>query len=158
ALPHLFERFYRVEEARGRSYEGSGIGLALVQELARLHGGTIDVTSTPGKGSAFTVRLPALAGEPAPARPGEAPAPETTRPDASVAEARGWLSGETAADAAAPGPAAAPRVLLADDNADLRDYVRRILGEHYEVEAVGDGKAALAAARARRPDVVVTDV
>ncbi len=57
-LPHLFERFHRVEGARGRSIEGSGIGLALVQELVRLHGGTIAVESTVGQGGTFTVRLP----------------------------------------------------------------------------------------------------
>ena len=57
-LPHLFERFHRVQGARGRSIEGSGIGLALVQELVKLHGGTVAVESTVGKGSAFTVDLP----------------------------------------------------------------------------------------------------
>ena len=57
-IPHLFERFYRVKNARSRTQEGTGIGLALVQELVRLHGGTIAVTSEPDKGSTFTVRLP----------------------------------------------------------------------------------------------------
>ena len=155
ALPHLFERFYRVEDARGRSHEGSGIGLALVQELVRLHGGAIEVASTPGKGTAFTVRLPALAEAPPQADPSAAPVPGATRADAYVSEALSWLP---AAGREAPAPAAGQRVLLADDNADLRAYVRRLLAEHYEVEAVGDGEAALAAARARRPDIVVADV
>ena len=57
-LPRLFERFHRVEGARGRTHEGTGIGLALVQELVRLHGGTVAVDSEPGRGSTFTVRLP----------------------------------------------------------------------------------------------------
>ena len=58
ALPRLFERFFRIPNARGRSHEGSGIGLALVAELVKLHGGTIGVTSRQGRGSRFTVRVP----------------------------------------------------------------------------------------------------
>src|SRR5581483_6884308 len=78
------------------------------------------------------------------------------RAGAFVDEALSWLPG-------APGPAPAarsggPRVLVADDNADLREYARKLLAEHYEVEAVADGEAALAAARARKPDLVVTDI
>src|SRR5205823_1552825 len=57
-LPRLFERFHRVTDARARSGEGSGIGLAMVRELITLHGGTIDVASTPDVGTTFTVRLP----------------------------------------------------------------------------------------------------
>ena len=58
-LPHVFERFHRVEGIQGRTHEGTGIGLALVQELARLHGGTVSVVSQPGAGSTFTVTMPA---------------------------------------------------------------------------------------------------
>jgi signal transduction histidine kinase len=57
-LPHLFERFHRVRDARGRSYEGSGIGLALVQELVKLHGGSVSVRSEVDRGSTFTVTIP----------------------------------------------------------------------------------------------------
>jgi signal transduction histidine kinase len=57
-LPHVFERFHRVEGARGRTHEGTGIGLALVQELVKLHGGTVSVESTPGEGTTFRVRVP----------------------------------------------------------------------------------------------------
>src|SRR5262245_7747909 len=57
-LPHIFDRFHRVKGVRGRSYEGSGIGLALVQELVKLHGGTARVESEVGRGSAFTVSIP----------------------------------------------------------------------------------------------------
>ncbi len=56
--PRLFERFHRIEDARGRSNEGSGIGLALVKELVGLHGGSIDADSTEGVGTTFTIRLP----------------------------------------------------------------------------------------------------
>jgi signal transduction histidine kinase len=57
-LPHLFERFYRVQGARGRTWEGSGIGLALVQELANLHGGNVQVESELNRGTTFTVSIP----------------------------------------------------------------------------------------------------
>ena len=57
-LPHLFERFHRVRGARSRTQEGTGIGLALVQELVRLHGGTITVESTVGRGTTFIVSIP----------------------------------------------------------------------------------------------------
>jgi hypothetical protein len=57
-LHKLFGRFHRVEGVRGRSFEGSGIGLALTNELVRLHGGSIDVESDEGRGTTFTVRLP----------------------------------------------------------------------------------------------------
>ena len=57
-LPRLFERFHRIEGQKSRSFEGSGIGLALVQELVRLHGGTIEVESEEGEGAAFTISIP----------------------------------------------------------------------------------------------------
>src|SRR5581483_450014 len=157
SLPRMFERFHRVEGAHGRSHEGSGIGLALVQELVKLHGGTIAVESEEGRGSAFIVTLPAGSAHLPPERmraPREA-ASTATRAGAFVDEALSWLPSRPAA----PAPAATgPRVLLADDNADLRDYVRGLLADRYDVEAVPDGLAALAAARERKPDLVVTDV
>src|SRR5258708_10638674 len=106
-LSHLFERFHRVEGARGRSIEGSGIGLALVQELIKLHGGTIRVTSEVGQGSAFTVAIPfGVAHLPADRIGlGRALATANGRPQACVGEALGWFSyrGTTA-----PGPPPPP--------------------------------------------------
>ena len=57
-LPHLFDRFYRVRGTESRTHEGTGIGLALVKELARLHGGTVAAASVVGKGTTFTVTIP----------------------------------------------------------------------------------------------------
>ncbi|WP_437760995.1 ATP-binding protein [Sorangium sp. So ce1389] len=165
-LPHLFERFHRVEGARGRSYEGSGIGLALVQELAKLHGGSAAVESRVGEGSRFSVSIPLgkahlpedqveVAASPAPAGPGAAP---------FLDEAAQWGRGELAPEAA-PAAGEAPaiklpgHVLVADDNADMREYVRRLLAaEGWAVEAVDNGHAALERARASAPDLVLTDV
>ncbi|WP_420992532.1 response regulator [Cupriavidus sp. 30B13] len=170
-LPRLFERFHRVEGAAGRSIEGSGIGLALVQELVKLHGGEIRVQSAPGEGSCFTVTLPP-ARTPASAA-GEAGAPAASKQALAYAEAaRRWSAQDeedaedgAGAEAAAglPGalPAALPaaRVLVADDNADLRDYMRRILGAAgHAVTACADGQEALELARAAPPDLIVSDV
>jgi signal transduction histidine kinase len=174
-LSHLFERFRRVEGARGRSIEGSGIGLALVQELVKLHGGTIRVASQVGQGSAFTVAIPFGADHLPAERISRARALATTnvRAQAYVEEALGWRSdGATAAseppppstsedlgDVAAIAGAEGQLVLVADDNADMRNYVQRLLrAGGFRVEAVTDGKKALAAARRLRPDLVLSDV
>ncbi len=165
-LPKLFERFHRVEGARGRSFEGSGIGLALVRELVQLHGGTITVESEEGRGSAFHVTVP-LGAAHLPADRLRAPGAETNplRRRAAVEEALRWLPDEDAptssagSDATAPEPGRGARIVLADDNADMRGYIRRLLeGEGYAVTAVPDGADALAAVRRERPDLVLTDV
>jgi signal transduction histidine kinase len=190
-LPHVFERFHRVHGARSRSFEGTGIGLSLVQELVKLHGGTVAVESVVGKGTTFTVSIPAGKAH----LPAELiVSPDAVAPIAWTAavfaeEARRWLPREPSAttqdgqspaadealpvtesitsepapaDGAATRPArvaAAPaRILLADDNADLRTYVTRLLAPHYAVEAVVDGQAALELALERPPDLVLSDV
>ncbi|MFL6565218.1 MAG: ATP-binding protein, partial [Burkholderiales bacterium] len=157
-LPHMFERFHRVQAARGRSHEGSGIGLALVNELVKLHGGSIAVASTPDQGSRFTVTLPKGSAH-LPAEHVKAPREASStaeRAGAYVAEALGWLPHGVSASPSRPKNA--QRIVVADDNADMREYVRRLLIDQYEVEAVGDGRAALAAARARRPELIISDV
>ena len=171
-LPRLFERFHRVAGARARTQEGSGIGLALVQELVRLHGGDIRAESRPGRGSAFTVRIPLGAAHLPPAQVAEENAPPVAgvHADAFVEEALRWLpdafdAGAIPAEAPAPRPyprsaagASPARVLVADDNADMRRYLARLLGRHWEVETAPDGAAALATALARPPDLVLADV
>jgi PAS domain S-box-containing protein len=163
-LPHVFERFHRVQNARARTHEGTGIGLALVMELVTLHGGTVDVTSQVDRGTTFTVSVPKGAGHVPPDRIGAARASRSTAADATpyLEEARRWMLDEVDASSGAEARAAADlagrRILLADDNADMRDYLRRLLSDHWAVEAVSDGAAALAAARDRLPDLVVADV
>jgi PAS domain S-box-containing protein len=166
-LPRVFERFHRVEGQGGRTQEGTGIGLALVQELAGLHGGAIRVESAVGKGSAFVVSIPRGRDHLPADRVGATRTLASTALGAAVfvEEALRWLPESGAAPGGAAGlppearPRAAPsRILVADDNADMRDYIRRLLGTHHEIEAVADGEAALAAIRARRPDLVVSDV
>ncbi len=159
-LPHLFERFHRVEGARGRTHEGTGIGLALVRELVALHGGTIAVESALGRGSAFTVTIP-LAREGAAAGAVVPTGLAKRHSNAFVVEALRWLPEETPTEASAGRPAAAverSRILIADDNADMRDYMRGLFAARWDIETVGNGADALAAIARQRPDIVVTDV
>jgi signal transduction histidine kinase/CheY-like chemotaxis protein len=167
-LSHVFERFRRVPNARSRTHEGTGIGLALVQELVRLHHGEVSVESRESVGTTFTVRVPLGTAH----LPGDRVAAERTRASTAVAanafveEALRWLpSGEYDATDGTPAGIAShgaedARVLIADDNADMRGYVARLLRERgWSVEEVGDGEAALARARRTpRPDVVLSDV
>ncbi|MEU5754059.1 SpoIIE family protein phosphatase [Streptomyces sp. NPDC047829] len=170
-MPRLFERFHRIENARSRSNEGSGIGLALVKELVGLHGGTITADSTEGGGTCFTVRLPFGAAH----LPSDALVPShdgrgSSTADPYVQEALRWLPDEVASDARttvtaadpsgyATAPTVSARVLVADDNADMREYLTRLLdGAGYEVDTVEDGLAALEAVRADAPDLVISDV
>ncbi|HWP07124.1 MAG TPA: ATP-binding protein [Polyangiaceae bacterium] len=168
-LPHVFERFHRVKGARGRTIEGSGIGLALVRELVKLHGGNLTVESELGRGTTFRVWLPFgrahLPAERLVVARAVSPTPPTK--NAYVTEALGWVDGAAAefdADAEAPTEAAARpagarlRILLCEDNADMRDYVTRLLGSTYDVESVNDGEQALNAVRRRIPDLVLSDV
>jgi signal transduction histidine kinase/DNA-binding response OmpR family regulator len=167
-LPRLFERFHRVKGATGRTHEGSGIGLALVQELVRLHGGEVTVETEAGRGSTFAVALPlGTAHLPATAVAAERTAPDPAtalRTDAFVQEALRWLPEDGVLDTAAardpvPTEATGPRVLVADDNADMRDYLRRLLdAAGYRVVTATDGAAALEAARAELPELVLSDV
>jgi signal transduction histidine kinase len=164
-LPHLFERFHRVQGANGRSYEGSGIGLALIQELVKLHGGAVAVSSRPGEGSAFTVSLPLGAAHLPPERIEAASAAASTRLGAApfIDEASQWLNASSSTPDAASTDAAplatAGRILLADDNADMREYVSQLLcAQGWDVVAVGDGDAALRSVKAHMPDLVLTDV
>jgi signal transduction histidine kinase len=152
-LSRVFDRFHRVPGARGRTHEGSGIGLALVQELVKMHGGEVTATSELGRGTTFTVRLPFGAGGPTVARPREVVA--STRAAGYVEEALRWIPATPPAEIAA---ADRQRVLVVDDNADMRDYLARVLGEHWSVETAHDGVAALELARRSPPDLVLADV
>ncbi|MFJ3434678.1 SpoIIE family protein phosphatase [Streptomyces cyaneofuscatus] len=174
-MPRLFERFHRIENARSRSNEGSGIGLALVKELVGLHGGVITADSAEGEGTSFTIRLP-FGSAHLPADAVRAEAGDDTSPDAAapfVQEALRWLPSErtgvavgephrvpqAVGEAPAARLSAQARVLIADDNADMREYLSRLLrGAGYQVHAVDDGQQALEAIRADAPDLVVSDV
>jgi PAS domain S-box-containing protein len=162
-LPQLFDRFHRIEGARGRTHEGSGIGLALVQELVKLHGGQIEAQSELGRGTTFSIELPFGSAHLPAERIARAPTSTVsgTTAAAFVQEALRWLPEGVTEDATVPaevvtGPRA--RLVLADDNADMREYVSRLLSTRYEVDAHPNGARALEAIRQNRPALVLTDV
>lgn len=169
-LPRLFERFHRIEGQKGRSYEGSGIGLALVQELVKLHGGTISADSEVDKGTRFTVSIPFGSRHLPPDRigGGKARASTSLRAEAYIEEALRWLpddiSGNRSTELAAVfsdgaiEKSADAHVLIADDNADMRSYLQRILGSRWHVTAVPEGRSALEYVRTQKTDLVITDV
>jgi signal transduction histidine kinase len=164
-LPRIFERFHRVKGAPSRSHEGTGIGLALVKELVGLHGGTVRVESREGAGSTFTVSLPTGRAHLPDDRIGRerGPSSATSNAAAYAEEALHWLpdgvaTASPARDEAPPSASPRRRILLADDNSDMRDYVGRLLQDRYDVTSVTDGAAALAAARENPPDLVLSDV
>ncbi|MBC6435625.1 PAS domain S-box protein [Nostoc sp. HG1] len=176
-LPHLFKRFHRVVDTRSRTYEGSGIGLSLVQELVKLHGGIVNVTSVLGQGTTFTIAIPlGQAHLPIDRVQGDRTMQSTALGAAPfIEEAARWLVEEDintreystlsgSETLVSPQPQA--RILFADDNADMREYVKRLLSQAYQVETVADGAAALDRIKSSLngedakplPDLVLTDV
>ncbi|HEY9810755.1 MAG TPA: ATP-binding protein [Halomicronema sp.] len=180
-ISHLFERFHRVPGSRGRTFEGSGIGLSLVQELVKLHGGTIDVNSVVDVGTTFTVSIPTGYAHlpPHQVQLSSSLNPTEIHGGGYIEEALRWLpekeqenkkilplqEGEknelvtvSRSESHSISQSKNQRILLADDNADMRDYVKRLLSKYYEVKTVGDGMAALEAIEQQMPDLVLTDV
>jgi signal transduction histidine kinase len=175
AIPKLFERFNRVPNMRSRTHEGSGIGLALVHELVKLHGGSIRTESTLGQGSTFIVGIPLGQDHLTSGQMGGSRSSSSTAVGANpfVEEALRWLPDsphesdeifsvhdELLPIPCPPGSDAAvrPRVLIADDNSDMRQYLARLLSEQYEVETVADGQSAVQATHKHPPDLIVSDV
>ncbi len=175
AIPKLFERFNRVPNVPSRTHEGTGIGLALVHELVKLHGGSVRAESTVGQGSTFVVSIPLGQSHLSPGQLGGSRSLSSTAVGAKpfVEEALRWLPDSGAEgdkipfvpDELLPLPsprvsqvALRPRVLIADDNSDMRHYLARLLSEQYEVETVADGRAAIQAVHERPPDLIVSDV
>ncbi len=176
-LPRIFERFHRIEGAAGRTHEGTGIGLALVDELVRLHGGKVEVESRVGQGTRFQVFIPFGTAHLSP----ESVVHDCAVSDGAIVaapfvqEALRWLPGHSSTEEpltkdlanenlglAFSGPEIGneklARVLLVDDNRDMREYVERLLNRRYEVTSAGDGEQALDAAVANPPDLVLSDI
>lgn len=173
-IPHLFERFHRVKGALSRSFEGTGIGLSLVQELVALHQGTIQVTSVEGQGSCFSVTIPTGSAH-LPQSPIQVTQPHlypTTAAISYLEEALGWLpeetkDRETVSGSTDPGdggnstfftPPSTARILLVDDNPDMRDYLKRLLSEKWQVETAANGAIALSLIQKQPPDLILSDV
>ncbi len=182
-MPRLFERFHRVQKMRSRTHEGSGIGLALVQELAKLHGGFVRADSALGKGSTFIVAIPLGTAHLPAEKIGGGRNQNSTALGATpfVEEALRWLPSEDNCECSVPVAElkneqsigskdsafstpnselshTRPRVLVVDDNVDMRQYLARLLAERYGVETASDGEEALALIKLHRPDLILSDV
>jgi len=182
-LPKMFERFFQVDGSSRRKYQGVGIGLALVKELVEVHEGTVSVESVEGRGSTFTVRLPYLPAPPGAVAaavpevfvlPGEAgPEPPTAVPAQGTVSSEEWLSnlyhranlfaGPTASKDLPPAVLVAPNsqlptILIADDQADMLNFLRSQLAPHYNVIETADGQQAVDQATARPPDLILLDM
>jgi DNA-binding response OmpR family regulator len=156
----VFDRFYQVESGDRRPSPGVGLGLALARHLVELHGGSIAVADREGEGACFTVTLrrgrdhfpPELVDEAvppagAPAKSPSLPTPLPPAPEPGRAESGPAEFGDERMT-----------VLVVDDNADIRSYVRRHLEPGYRVVEAADGAEALTQARRAIPDLVVSDI
>ncbi len=167
-LPHVFERFHRVAGTTGRTHEGTGIGLALVNEIVALHGGQIGVESELGRGTTFRIRLPKGFEHLPSEAVSKSPASGHDLRDAlaHAVEASRWsrdpeiMMDVPASRATETGTASRARVLVVDDNPDLREYIAELLRPGYDVSIAKDGRDALAALARTQPlpDIVLTDV
>ncbi|GAB4040421.1 hybrid sensor histidine kinase/response regulator transcription factor [Spirosoma jeollabukense] len=161
-LPKIFDRFYQVDSQSNRNYEGTGIGLALVNELVKVLQGTISVDSIEGKGTTFTVHLPLTpVAEPIAADNTLAPA-DTSGGEASFRDERPLsvevLPLEVPINRLVDSPATDNILLIIDDNADIRAYVRSIFETDYQIIEAVDGQDGLEKATATLPNIVICDL
>ena len=178
-LDSIFSRFYRAADPGARTSEGTGIGLALVRELVHIHGGSITAQSTPGVGTRIIVGIPLGHAHLPAGQLSEESAGGSVGTSAAlfVDEAHGWFAREDLESAAPSGRIAASqdvatshaeparsttggedRVLLVEDNNDMRDYLHRLLAAEYAVDLASDGQEALEMANRHRYSVVISDV
>lgn len=164
-LPYLFERFRQADGSSNRSHEGSGLGLALVQALVKLHSGDITVASQYGQGTRFTITLPLGKYHLAPSQIVEQPVNlERQRAAVELADVDLPGAGAETAEIAPPLqhenglPVTLPQILVVDDNPDLRDYVSNVLQRQgYQIRTAHNGAVAYEIAQTFRPDLILTD-
>lgn len=162
-LPHMFDRFHRAKNVVGRTYEGTGIGLSLTKELVLMHGGTISVDSTEGEGSVFTVVIPV----------GKNHLPESNihewqndfdeeMADLYVEEITSLTEVSTDEshydDEASVSDLDDPVILIVDDNADMRQHIRSILGAKYRTLTAANGLDALHKINQQMPSLILSDI
>ncbi|MBC7904260.1 MAG: PAS domain S-box protein, partial [Gemmatimonadaceae bacterium] len=160
-LPKMFQRFHRVHNVSGRTYEGTGIGLSLVSELIDLHGGDISVTSKLGKGSSFIVTIPV----------GKEHLPysqiaeydttySATHADVFIDEAENLFNNDQvdSKDSERTYNPALPFILIVDDNADMRRHLTTLLQSEYNIVTAKNGSEALSKIKAQPFSLILSDI
>lgn len=159
-IKYIFDRFQQVKGAKGRSLEGTGIGLSMVKELVKILSGTIEVSSQPGKGSTFTIAI----------HTGKDHIPEHNigmrgqikgPAEAYINEAVKWSHNDTVFENGTDKinkTIGKPRILLADDNAEMRNYLLRLVSNEFDVTAVANGRQVIESLQESLPDLVLTDL
>ncbi|HEX9979094.1 MAG TPA: PAS domain S-box protein [Flavobacterium sp.] len=157
-LPRMFERFHRVHGASGRSFEGTGIGLSMIRELIRLHGGTIKVESREGSGSTFTVYIPTGKTHINPALISQYDNLDEMISSPYTEEAATFLEPKSSYRNIPPSEIKENTILIADDNADMRDYIMSLLHKKFNVITAVNGRDALEKIKQERPSLILSDV
>ena len=159
-LPQIFDRFHRVRNTGGRTFEGTGIGLSLIRELVQLHGGTISVASAKDKGSAFTVRIPFGKAHLPPARVGETDGdPNRFTLTEYIVEVESLLRGQDSKPSSNGNVIENDQtILIVDDNADMRQHIQSVIGNRYRTVTAANGREALALIGRDRPSLVLSDL
>ncbi|QPH38913.1 ATP-binding protein [Pedobacter endophyticus] len=161
-IPHMFERFHRIENAGGRTHEGSGIGLSLVKELVLLHGGEISVESQLGAGSNFSVSIPKGKAHLPPSQILEKASPNGTPSlrGAFIKEALSLLDEHHDSETiSVPQTMETSRsILVVDDNRDMRNYLSGLFGSTHRVRQASNGQQALELIADEMPDLVLSDM
>ena len=150
----IFDRFSQVDNSSTRAFEGTGIGLALAKELVELHHGKIGLSSKEGAGTTFSVKLPIGQEH---LDPEEIGLPESAKAvDLTLIGTLPQGGGQPAMDLLPESEL--PLVLIVDDNSDMREYIRRSIGELCQVVEASDGNKGLAFAQEHIPDMIISDV
>ena len=175
-LPFVFDRFWQADGTSKRKYQGVGIGLALVKELTEVQGGKVDVQSTEGKGTVFTVQLPYKKAEsPAPAPSAPQPAEDETgeAPQTQTVSSEEWLANlyrraelfpamtplqDTLKQVETSRNGRLPKALIADDEPDMLRFLKSQLASQFEVLEAVDGQQAIEKATQFLPDIILLDM
>lgn len=153
---HIFDRFYQMRHPDSVAAQGTGIGLALSKGIVELHGGTIGVDSEPGRGSTFTVSLPLgnahFSGEQIVRETAECPEAEDAAPE------KAFLREKEEMDEGVYDRIRGARILIVEDNEQLREMLVRLFEPFYEVDTASDGEQGWALVLSREPQIVLSDV